>query len=137
SGGAALYGENTVEGMRMAVDEINAAGGFEVDGEKYTINIEALDDKYSPSQAAVNAKRLVQQYKAPIIFTPHSGGTFAMQAFNERDGFLLMSYTSVPSVTAKGNKLTVKIPPNFTDYLVPFAKITMDRYGKKLGVANA
>ena len=137
SGGAALYGENTLEGLRMAAEEINAAGGITVDGEKHTINIQALDDKYSPSQAAVNGKRLVQQYNAPVIFTPHSGGTFALQAFNERDGFLVMSYTSVPAVTSKGNKLTVKIPPNFTDYLTPFTKITMDRFGKKLGVANA
>ena len=137
SGGAALYGENTLEGLRMAAEEINAAGGITVDGEKHTINIQALDDKYSPSQAAVNGKRLVQQYNAPVIFTPHSGGTFALQAFNERDGFLVMSYTSVPAVTSKGNKLTVKIPPNFTDYIEPFSRITMDRFGKKLGVANA
>ena len=137
SGGAALYGENTLEGLRMAAEEINAAGGITVDGEEYTINIQSLDDKYSPSQAAVNGKRLVQQYNAPVIFTPHSGGTFALQAFNERDGFLVMSYTSVPAVTAKGNKLTVKIPPNFTDYIEPFSRITMDRFGNKLGVANA
>lgn len=137
SGGAALYGENTLEGLRMAAEEINAAGGITVDGEEYTINIQSLDDKYSPSQAAVNGKRLVQQYNAPVIFTPHSGGTFALQAFNERDGFLVMSYTSVPAVTSKGNKLTVKIPPNFTDYIEPFSRITMDRFGKKLGVANA
>ena len=137
SGGAALYGENTLEGLRMAAEEINAAGGITVDGEKHTINIQALDDKYSPSQAAVNGKRLVQQYNAPVIFTPHSGGTFALQAFNERDGFLVMSYTSVPAVTSKGNTLTVKIPPNFTDYIEPFSRITMDRFGNKLGVANA
>ena len=137
SGGAALYGENTLEGLRMAAEEINANGGITVDGEEYTINIQSLDDKYSPSQAAVNGKRLVQQYNAPVIFTPHSGGTFALQAFNERDGFLVMSYTSVPAVTTKGNKLTVKIPPNFTDYIEPFSRITMDRFGNKLGVANA
>ena len=137
SGGAALYGENTLEGLRMAAEEINANGGITVDGEEYTINIQSLDDKYSPSQAAVNGKRLVQQYNAPVIFTPHSGGTFALQAFNERDGFLVMSYTSVPAVTSKGNKLTVKIPPNFTDYIEPFSRITMDRFGNKLGVANA
>lgn len=137
SGGAALYGENTLEGLRMAAEEINANGGITVDGEEYTINIQSLDDKYSPSQAAVNGKRLVQQYNAPVIFTPHSGGTFALQAFNERDGFLIMSYTSVPAVTSKGNKLTVKIPPNFTDYIEPFSRITMGRFGNKLGVANA
>ena len=43
----------------------------------------------------------------------------------------------MPAVTSKGNKLTVKIPPNFTDYIEPFSRITMDRFGNKLGVANA
>lgn len=137
SGGAALYGENTLEGLKMAAADINGAGGIKIGDETYTINLVALDDKYSPSQAAVNGKRLVQQYNAPVIFTPHSGGTFALQAFNERDGFIIMSYTSVPAVTAKGNKLTVKIPPNFTDYIEPFSKITMERFGNKLAVANA
>lgn len=137
SGGAALYGENTLEGLRMAAKEINGNGGIDVDGTQYEINIVSLDDMYSPSRAAVNGKRLVQQSNTPVVFTPHSGGTFALQAFNERDGFLVMSYTSIPSVTEKGNELTVKIPPNFTDYVKPFTKLTMDRFGKKLGVANA
>ena len=137
SGGAALYGENTLEGLRMAAKEINGNGGIDVDGTNYEINIVSLDDMYSPSRAAVNGKRLVQQSNTPVVFTPHSGGTFALQAFNERDGFLVMSYTSIPSVTEKGNELTVKIPPNFTDYVKPFTKLTMDRFGKKLAVANA
>ncbi|MCE7524702.1 ABC transporter substrate-binding protein [Alloalcanivorax xenomutans] len=137
SGGAALYGENTLEGLRMAAEEINAAGGVKVGGESYEINIVSLDDKYSPSQAAVNGKRLVQQYKTPAVFTPHSGGTFALQAFNQRDGFIVMSYTSIPSVTEKGNKLTVKIPPSFTDYIEPFSKMAMETSGKKVAVANA
>jgi branched-chain amino acid transport system substrate-binding protein len=121
----------------MAAKEINGNGGIDVDGTQYEINIVSLDDMYSPSRAAVNGKRLVQQSNTPVVFTPHSGGTFALQAFNERDGFLVMSYTSIPSVTEKGNELTVKIPPNFTDYVKPFTKLTMDRFGKKLAVANA
>ena len=32
SGGAALYGENTLEGLRMAAKEINGNGGIDVDG---------------------------------------------------------------------------------------------------------
>ncbi|MCG8392579.1 MAG: ABC transporter substrate-binding protein [Pseudomonadales bacterium] len=137
SGGAALYGQNTLEGLQMAAKEINDKGGFQVDGETYEINLVSLDDKYSPSQAAVNGKRLVQQYDAPVIFTPHSGGTFALQAFNERSGFLVMSYTSVPTVTEKGNDLTVRIPPTFTGYMKPFTKIAMAENGKKVAVANA
>src|ERR1700712_4861256 len=96
SGGAALYGKNTLTGIEMAVREINDAGGIEAGGKKYTFEVVPLDDKYSPSEAAVNAKRLRAQNKAPVVFTPHSGGAFAIQAFNEQDGFILGGYTSVP-----------------------------------------
>lgn len=137
SGGAALYGQDAVNGMQMAAREINDAGGFQVDGKTHRLKIVTLDDKYAPSQAAVNAKRLVRRERTPLIFTPHSGGVHALQAFNERDGFLLMAYTSVPTVTQKGNSLTVRIPPTFTGYLQPFTRLAMEHYGKKLAIATA
>lgn len=137
SGGAAHYGKNTLSGLEMAVEEINGAGGIQVDGKTYTINLVALDDKYSPSEAAVNAKRLKSQYQAPVVFVPHSGGAFALQAFNEQDDFLIAAYTSVPSITKQNNSLTFRIPPSFLGYVEPFAKVQMEKFGKKLAVANA
>jgi branched-chain amino acid transport system substrate-binding protein len=137
SGGAALYGKNTLTGLEVAAKEINDAGGLQVDGKAYKVNVVALDDKYSPSEAAVNAKRLRAQHKAPVIFCPHSGGNFAMQAFNEQDGFLIGAYTSVPQMTERGNKLTLRIPPSFAGYIEPFIKTTMGSFGKKLGMAGA
>ena len=110
----------------MAAKEINDAGGLEVGGKKYKLEVVALDDKYSPSEAAVNAKRLRAQYKAPVVFCPHSGGNFAMQAFNEQDGFLIGAYTSVPQMTERGNKLTLRIPPSFAGYI---AALHQDRDG--------
>jgi branched-chain amino acid transport system substrate-binding protein len=137
SGGAALYGRNTLVGLEMAAKEINDAGGFDVAGRKVKFTIGPLDDKYSPSEAAVNAKRLRAQYNAPIVFTPHSGGAFAIQAFNEQDGFILGGYTSVPTLTERGNKLTLRIPPSFAGYVEPFIAVEMKAYGKKLGMAGA
>ncbi|NNM74695.1 ABC transporter substrate-binding protein [Enterovirga aerilata] len=137
SGGAALYGKNTLSGLELAAKEINEAGGLEVGGKKYKLEVVGLDDKYSPSEAAVNAKRLRSQYKAPIVFCPHSGGNFAMQAFNEQDGFIIGAYTSVPQMTERGNKLTLRIPPSFAGYLDPFIKAEMSAFGKKLGMAGA
>jgi branched-chain amino acid transport system substrate-binding protein len=137
SGGAALYGRNTLVGLEMAAKEINDAGGFEVAGKKYKFNIVALDDKYSPSEAAVNAKRLRAQNNVPMVFTPHSGGAYAIQAFNEQDNFILGAYTSVPQMTEKGNKLTLRIPPSFAGYVEPFLNVQMKTYGKKLGMAPA
>jgi branched-chain amino acid transport system substrate-binding protein len=136
SGGAALYGKNVLDGMQMAASEINAAG-FEVAGKKYKLEIVPLDDKYNPSETAINAQRLVQEHKTPAILVPHSGGSFALQTNNETQKYLLLSYTSVPQITARGNKLTLRIPPEFTSYIQPFIKHAMSKYGKNLAIANA
>lgn len=136
SGGAALYGKNVLDGMKMAADEINAQG-LDIGGKKYKLEIVALDDKYNPSETAINAQRLVQEHKTPAILTPHSGGTFALQTTNEAQKYLLLSYTSVPQVTARGNKMTLRIPPEFTTYIQPFIKYAMAKYGKNVGIADA
>jgi len=136
SGGAALYGKNVLSGMEMAVNEINAKG-LEVGGKKYKLEIVSLDDQYNPSQTGINVQRLIQQHKTPAVLVPHSGGIFAVQAFNEKSNVLLLAYTSLPQVTARGNKLTVRIPPEFTGYVDPFVKHAMSKYGKNAAIANA
>lgn len=135
SGGAALYGKNVLNGLQLAAKEINAKG-FDVKGKKYKVEIVPLDDKYAPAESAINARRLRQQHGVPVVFVPHSGGAFALQAFNQQENFLLMAYTSVPTITEKGNKLTMRIPPNFLTYIEPFIRSQM-KYGKKLGMAPA
>ncbi len=136
SGGAALYGKNCLSGLEFAATELNSKGGVTIGGKTYKIEIVSLDDRYAPSETAVNAKRLVQQYKTSVVFTPHSGGASALQAINVQDNFLLAGYTSIPSLTERGNPLTIRIPPSFTSYFEPFAKYEMKKYGTKLGVAG-
>ncbi|RYF75055.1 MAG: ethanolamine utilization protein EutJ [Comamonadaceae bacterium] len=133
SGGAALYGKNVVNGIEMAIKEINAAG-LDVAGKKVKLELVSLDDKYSPAESAINARRLVQQYQTPAVFVPHSGGIYAMQAFNEQEKFIVMAYSSTPKITDAGNKLTVRIPPTFNSYLEPFSRYEMKKYGKKVGM---
>ncbi len=54
-----------------------------------------------------NGQRLVQEYKTPIIITPHSGGISALQVFNVQQNFIIGGYSSEPSITEVGNPLTV------------------------------
>ena len=42
SGPAAFYGERTLNGVKMAAEEVNEAGGFEVNGKKYKLNLVSL-----------------------------------------------------------------------------------------------
>jgi branched-chain amino acid transport system substrate-binding protein len=136
SGGAALYGKNVLMGMEMAANEVNAKG-LEVGGKKYKLEIVSLDDKYNPSETAINVQRLIQQHKTPAVLVPHSGGIFAVQAFNEKANTLLLAYTSLPQVTERGNKMSVRIPPDFTIYIDPFIKVEMAKFGKNVAIAGA
>ncbi|SFJ25803.1 ABC transporter substrate-binding protein [Thermoflavimicrobium dichotomicum] len=134
SGGAALYGKNTLDGMNMAIDDINAAGGIKVGKDNVKLKLVALDDKYLPNETATNARRLKQENDATIIFTPHSGGVFAMQQFNVQENFLIAAYTSEPKVTEVKNPLMVRIPPTYNIYPKTFSKEMMKRFGKKVAL---
>jgi branched-chain amino acid transport system substrate-binding protein len=134
SGGAVLYGKRTLNGINMAIEEINEKGGIEVNGEKYKLNLVSLDDRYLPNEAATNAKRLVQENKTPVVFTPHSGGVLAIQQFNQEMGFVLAAYTSEPKILLQGNKMQLMMPPNYDLYLKPFSQVEMERFGKRLGL---
>ncbi|TKD71299.1 ABC transporter substrate-binding protein [Pseudalkalibacillus hwajinpoensis] len=133
SGPAAYYGENTLSGLEMAVDEINEEG-FEVDGKTYDINLVTLDDQYLPNETGTNARRLVQENNTPVIFVPHSGGVFATQVFNEKENFLIAAYTSEPKIMEQNNSLTLGIPPAYSAYPEPFTKYEMERFGKKIAL---
>lgn len=136
SGGAALYGKNVLSGMEMAASEINAKP-LTIGGKNYKVEIVALDDKYNPAETGINVQRLVQQHKTAAVLVPHSGGVFAVQGMNEKANVLLLAYTSLPQVTERGNKLTIRIPPDFTGYIQPFNKAMMTRFGKNVAMVQA
>lgn len=134
SGGAAEYGLNVQNGLQMAVDDLNAEG-VEIDGKKYTIKLESLDDQYQPSTTGTNAQRLVQKEGAKVVFIPHAGGIKAAQELNtSRDKFLIGAYSSDPEILASNNALTVMVPPSFKSYIDPFIEKLDTKGTGKLGL---
>jgi len=133
SGGAAQYGKNVIDGIEMAINEINAAG-FAVNGEAVQLRLVALDDRYSPAETAVNARRLVQQSKVAAIVIPHSGGIYAAQAFNQQEKFIVIAHSSTSQITESGNTLTVRLPGPFASYVEPFSRYAQRRFGKRVGL---
>jgi branched-chain amino acid transport system substrate-binding protein len=135
SGGAALYGRNVLDGLEMAVAEINAAGGIPAGGRRVRVDVAPLDDRYLPNESATNAKRLVHQHGTPIVFCPHSGGILAIQGFNtsQQPSFIIGAYSSEPQILERGNALTLMIPPRYDIYFDAFARTMMERHGRRLG----
>ena len=132
SGGAAKYGKNCLDGMVMAMEEINAKGGITVAGKQYKIEIVSLDDRYKPDLTVQNARRMTSLDKVPAIFCPHSGGILAMMNFNEKEDFIVMGYSTHPKIVETGNKLIIRIPPDIRAYAAAFSDKAKERGVKKV-----
>src|SRR6266702_1281822 len=62
-----------IEGLRLYVDRLNAAGG--INGRK--IQLTVLDDQGEPSKAAANAKRLLTQENVSLLVLSSLSSTYA------------------------------------------------------------
>lgn len=72
SGGVATYGQSSVEGIELAVEQINNAGG--INGKK--IQLVKYDNKSEPSEATTLATRLMTQDKVVAVLGPATSGAF-------------------------------------------------------------
>lgn len=64
------YGWMSAQGMRMAIEEINKAGGFEVAGKKYKLELSAPDTQGNPQQALIQLKQMLEQDRIKFVFGP-------------------------------------------------------------------
>jgi branched-chain amino acid transport system substrate-binding protein len=132
SGPAAEYGQDILNGVDMAVKELNAAGGVTVKGEKYTFKLEKLDDRIDPTQAVNNARRFKAD-KAIAVFNGVFNTIAPMMKINEEKGneFLMIAYTSTPKVTELKNKLMVCTTVGFATYVDVFVDWAIKKGWKK------
>ena len=75
SGNVASYGQSSVEGITMAIDEVNAAGG--VLG-KTLVGVQG-DNKSEPAEATSIATKLMTQDKVVAVLGPATSGNFKAQ----------------------------------------------------------
>jgi branched-chain amino acid transport system substrate-binding protein len=128
TGNLAAYGQKTLAGAKLAVDEINAAGG--VNGK--TIKLINYDSRGDKAEAANATQRLINKDKAcGIIGEPTSGATFVIGPIADRAKTVLIS----AGATAKG--VTDNKPFVFRDTLLDSdggpatIKFIMDKFGWK------
>ncbi|HPV01968.1 MAG TPA: ABC transporter substrate-binding protein [Clostridiales bacterium] len=75
SGKVATYGQSSVEGIELAIEEINKAGG--INGKK--IIPVKYDTKSEPAEATTLATKLMTQDKVVLILGPATSGSFKAQ----------------------------------------------------------
>jgi hypothetical protein len=104
SGAATEYGQDCYNGVDMAVQEINAAGGVTVKGGKYTFKLAKLDDRADPTLAKNNAIRFVSQNKAIAVFNPVATTIGALMAIPEQN-FIIAAFSSGHTIMDKGHPM--------------------------------
>lgn len=97
---AYLYGWDAERGMKLAVDEINAAGGVNVNGEKRPFQVEVIDTRdlepgVPVSEALMAVERLILNKNADFIVGGPNRSEAALAALS-----LLSKYKKVSIVTS-------------------------------------
>jgi urea transport system substrate-binding protein len=90
TGTMAISESTLVDTEKMAIDEINAAGGVEVDGKKYKIDYIVEDGASDWPTFAEKSKKLIDQDSVPVVF---GGWTSAsrkamLPVYESKDAFL-------------------------------------------------
>lgn len=134
TGPIAIYGLQAVNGAKLAVDEINAAGG--INGKKLKLlNFDSRGDK---TEAVNLTKRLLNSNVCAILGEVTSGGLFAMRNVAEKGNTVALSAGATAEGVTGGKDYIFSnalLDIDGAPYIVKFA---MDKYGyKNFGVITS
>ncbi len=102
SGASATFGSSSKNGMVMAIEEFNAAGGATIDDVKTTVNGIVEDDTASPEVGASAAQKLLNQDKViGIIGAVMSKVSLAVAPICQAAGVPQISPTSTNAMVTK------------------------------------
>lgn len=105
SGGQSTVGKDNESGARLAVEEINAAGGVDIGGKKYTIELVVEDDAGDPKQGATVAQKIADDKSiSAVVGHYNSGVTAVAQPIYAKANLVALTVSSNPDITLKGIK---------------------------------
>src|SRR3954469_9813565 len=70
TGPNAIYGWMSSQGVPIAVDQINKAGGFQVDGKTYKLELNSVDTRGDPKEASIQLKKMLENDGVRFVFGP-------------------------------------------------------------------
>lgn len=105
TGSEATFGLSTKNGVQLALDEVNAAGGISVDGKMKKVAVRVYDDQGKSEEAANAVSRLINQDKVVVILGEvASSNSLAMAPIAQAAQVPMVTPSSTnPKVTAVGD----------------------------------
>ncbi|RMD90955.1 MAG: ABC transporter substrate-binding protein [Alphaproteobacteria bacterium] len=118
TGGASVYGLPQANAIKMAAEEINAAGGIKVGEDSYMLNVIAYDDKGNPTEATNAVRKLIDFDGVKYILGfCCSGATSAVASFiADEDAVMLVGNAAERSITTREipNLVRTRPPADYT-----------------------
>eukprot|EP01030_Chromulinospumella_sphaerica_P015180 gene15180-14977_t len=112
SGGIAHIGKDTENGVRLAIDDLNAQN-LVIGGKKIKFEIAAEDDAGDPRQATAVAQKLCDQRVAGVVGHLQSGTSIPASAIYAKcDMPHITASASNPDLTKPGHKTTFRLIAN-------------------------
>jgi branched-chain amino acid transport system substrate-binding protein len=110
TGPNASIGSESLAGVQYAARRLNEAGGVEIGGTTYTVEIVNIDDESRAERSVAAAERLVSNPDIPVIFTPPSSTTtLAVVPIAQNNGRIAMSFVAAaPAVTGEAYPLSFR-----------------------------
>jgi branched-chain amino acid transport system substrate-binding protein len=113
TGGIAHLGKDNENGARLAVDEINAAGGIDVGGAKVKLELVAEDDKADPKEGTLAAQKIVDAGVVAVVGHLNSGTSIPASKIYSDAGITQISPSATnPKYTEQGFKTTFRVVAN-------------------------
>ncbi len=122
TGPGATWGIAMSEGAKIAAADVNAAGGLDVAGTKYQVEVIAYDDQYKAAEAVAAYNRLTTQDGVKYIMTLSSASTLALKDSIENDGVIAVTGAYSQKIIDDKSKYVFRAFSTSHNFLPPFAK---------------
>ncbi len=113
TGAIAHLGKDNENGARMAIDEINAAGGIKAGDTTYKLELVAEDDKADPKEGTIAAQKIVDSGAVAVVGHLNSGTSIPASKIYADAGMTQISPSATnPKLTEQGFKTTFRVVAN-------------------------
>ncbi len=137
SGGVAELASYTIEGIKMAVDEINAKGGVSVAGKSMPIELFLYDSKCDPTTGVANAEKMITRDQVVAITGDFcSTVTLAQKEVANRAKVILLTPIAVaPKITEPGYPFIFRTCNTIDMYAAPVVEFMSSRLPQVKSIA--
>jgi branched-chain amino acid transport system substrate-binding protein len=113
TGGIAHLGKDNENGARLAVEEINAAGGVKVGDQTFKLELVAEDDKADPKEGTLAAQKIVDAGVVAVVGHLNSGTTIpASKIYSDASIAQISPSATNPKYTEQGFKTAFRVVAN-------------------------